>query len=205
MNDERIRAAFHRKVLRRHHANANTLVIDELGLKHGKRRADIAVINGHLNGYEIKGDKDSLSRLSGQVEAYSAVFDRATVIVANRHLGKVQTLLPAWWGVVVCTEGPRKGVSFETVRRATINMEVDGFSVAQLLWRNEAVEILASRGVPARVLRSKRSVLYAHLVDLTDSSELGSLVRGHLKTRLSWRHPQRPSEDDDWSRPVSMS
>ena len=58
MNDERIRAAFHRKVLRRHHANANTLVIDELGLKHGKRRAVIAFINGHINGYEIKCDYD---------------------------------------------------------------------------------------------------------------------------------------------------
>jgi len=205
MKDEQIRSAIHRKILRHHHANVDTLVIDELGLKHGRKRADIAVINGHLNGYEIKGDEDSLSRLSGQVEAYSAVFDRAIVVVANRHLRTVQAILPPWWGVVVCKEGPRKGVLFETIRRATINMGVDSFSVAQLLWRKEAVEILASRGLPPRVLRSKRSVLYAHLVDLIGSKELCRLVRERLKTRSSWRHPPRPFVDGDSSRSVAMS
>ena len=72
MNDAQIRSSFHSKKLRRHHATPDTLVVDELGLKHGKCRADIAVINGHLIGYEIKSDDDSLHRLARQVEAYNA-------------------------------------------------------------------------------------------------------------------------------------
>ena len=54
MNDGRIRAAFHGKILRRQHLCPETLVLDELGLMHGRCRADIAVVNGCLIGYEIK-------------------------------------------------------------------------------------------------------------------------------------------------------
>ncbi len=53
MNDVEIRQNFHRKILRRQHAQKNTLVIDELGLNHGRCRADIAVVNGHFWGFVI--------------------------------------------------------------------------------------------------------------------------------------------------------
>jgi len=75
MNDLQIRKAFHRTFLRTHHRDPSTLVLDELGLQHGKSRADIAVINGDLSGFEIKSDVDSLQRLTRQIERYSAVFD----------------------------------------------------------------------------------------------------------------------------------
>jgi len=42
MNDHDIRVNIHKKILMRHHKNNNTLVIDELGLKNGDCRADIA-------------------------------------------------------------------------------------------------------------------------------------------------------------------
>ena len=85
MNDVEIRQNFHRKILRRQHAHKDTLVIDELGLQHGKCRADIAVVNGHLVGYEIKSSSDSLSRLKQQVESYNAVFDRVFIVAGDLY------------------------------------------------------------------------------------------------------------------------
>lgn len=203
MNDAQIRAAFHKKVLWRHHANSTTLVIDELGLQHGRRRADIAVVNGHLNGFEIKSNKDSLSRLGGQVKAYTAVFDKASIVVEERHLPGVQALVPVWWGIVVCTRGPRGAISFESIRRSLTNQTVDLFSVAQLLWRNEAAEILEDMAIPMRVLRSKRAVLYEHLIELIDPHELRRMVREQIKKRAGWRRPIRPCGDDGLSQPAS--
>ena len=46
----------------------------------GAARVDIAVINGHIRGVEIKAEADSLERLPRQVEAYGRVVDRATLI-----------------------------------------------------------------------------------------------------------------------------
>lgn len=86
VNDSEIRRAYHRIRLARHHQDPNTLVVDELGLRHGAPRADIAVVNGHLLGIEIKSDADTLSRLGSQVDCYSAVFDRAVLVTATRRL-----------------------------------------------------------------------------------------------------------------------
>lgn len=203
MNDAQIRSSFHSKKLRRYHAAPETLVVDELGLKHGRCRADIAVINCHLIGYEIKSDGDSLRRLAEQVDAYSAVFDRATVVVGRRHLKDVKMLTPRWWGITAATEGQRGAIHFDTVRRATLNPSTDDFVVAQLLWRNEAEEELVKRGVSGRILRQKRLVLYRELVHVLDAHELRNVVRKRLKSRTDWRRPARLSPGDGSSQPCA--
>lgn len=203
MNDVQIRSSFHKKKLQKHHAASDTIVIDELGLKHGKCRADIAVINGHLIGYEIKSDDDSLNRLAQQVGAYSAVFDRVTAIVGRRHLEGVKELLPHWWGIIIAIEGQRSAIRFETVRPATLNPTPDDFSVAQLLWRNEAEEELVRLGYTGGILRQKRSVLYGELVNTLSASELRKVVRERLKSRTDWRCPVRLSQGGDSSRPCA--
>src|SRR6266700_7087227 len=118
MNDTLIRECFHRQRLWRHRASPNTIVVDELGLKHGKCRADIAVINDHLAGYEIKSDEDSLSRLEQQVEVYGAVFDRATAVVATKHARSIRSAIPRWWGIVVCHLEAKGRIVFESMRDA---------------------------------------------------------------------------------------
>lgn len=190
MNDLLIRQSFHKKKLRRYHSCKNTLVVDELGLKHGKCRADIAVINGYLHGFEIKSDNDSLRRLDKQAKVYSQVFDRATVIVGERHAVRAPALVPEWWGIIVCTQGCRGAVTFKTMRRPKLNKGVDTISVAELLWRNEVVDILNDKGVPSKILRQKRAVLYEYLNDLLTTSELCDTVRDHLKKRKNWRCPE---------------
>jgi hypothetical protein len=197
MNDALIRESFHRQVLRRHHTSPGTLVVDELGLKHGKCRADIAIINGALTGYEIKSDKDSLGRLTEQVRIYGAVFDRATVIAGAKHRAGVVSLLPKWWGVIVCHQGTRGGIRFETWRTADLNRSVDSIAIAQLLWKTEAVEMLQSLGEPSSITRLSRSVLYEQLAQAMELDELQRRVREALKVRKNWRHPAPLFPDGD--------
>jgi hypothetical protein len=203
MNDAQIRESFHRKRLRKYHAAQDTLVVDELGLKHGRCRADIAVINSRLIGYEIKSDEDSLCRLDEQIETYSDVFDRATVVVGTKHANAVCSLVPDWWGIIVSHRGSKGGISFETVRTSCMNRGIDPLAVAQLLWSKEAASILIDLGVPEPVLRERRAVLYQHLVDLLSPTELRCRVRECLKNRRNWRCPVPPSPSDGSSRPFA--
>ena len=196
MNDYQIRAALHRRRLSRHHRDPHTLVLDELGLQHGKCRADIALVNGHLVGIEIKSDVDSLYRLSTQVESYNAVFDRISLVLTRCHLEAAVPLVPEWWGLVLAKKGPRGGIDFTTIRRAQRNAGVDDFSVAQLLWRDEAKEILLELGLEERELRGNRTALYRQLLDRLSSSELRGCVRHKLKCRPEWRDHERPSPCD---------
>lgn len=203
MNDSQIRSGLHRKLLRRHHAARDTLVVDELGLKHGQGRADIAVINGRLMGYEIKSDDDSLRRLPGQIENYAAVFDRVTVVVEPPHLRDIESIVPCWWGIVAASEGPRGAVHFKTLRRARPNPGVDDYAVAHLLWRNEAEQELEKRGFAQRARRRSRSVLYRDLISVLTSSELRRVVRQCLANRRDWRCPWQPSPGDGSSPPFA--
>jgi len=201
MNDAEIRQSFHRKMLRRQHARNDTLVIDELGLNHGKCRADIAVINGHLVGYEIKSDNDSLRRLREQVKSYNAVFDRAFIVVGESHIDNIQERIPEWWGVIISSRGPKGAINFNMTRRAQVNRNIDPVSVARLLWRDEAVEILRQRRLPSRVLRQPRAALYKHLAELLNTCELRKAVRKYLQKRRNWRCPESLSRYGDLCQP----
>src|SRR5271163_4238276 len=123
MRDQDVRQALHRKVLKEHHGDTNTLVLDELGLRHGTCRVDIAVVNGYLHGSGIKSDADTLERLPAQVLIYGAVLDRATLVVGERHVEKAKTKIPDWWGIKVAMAGPRGGIDFETERHVKMNAD----------------------------------------------------------------------------------
>lgn len=199
LNDSRIRFAYHRKRLRRHHSDPAAVVVDELGLQHGKFRADIAVVNGHLAGIEIKSDFDRLARLRSQVDGYSAVFDLVTLVLTGRHLQVAEELVPKWWGVVLAHVGSRGGIHFATIRRSRNNPAVEEFCVAQLLWRGEAKTVLLDLGLDERQLRGNRAALYRLLVSRLSSRELRECVRVSLKSREDWRGPARLSLCDDSS------
>jgi len=203
MNDADIRQSFHRKRLRQQHAQEDTLVIDELGLNHGKCRADIAVVNGHLIGYEIKSDRDSLYRLNEQVKSYNTVFDKLYIIVGERYSNSIQEHIPKWWGIIVSVRGSRGAVNFNIIRKAQKNKSTNPLSIARLLWRNEAVEILEQKKMPPKVLRQPRAVLYKHLVEMLNACELQKTVREYLKKRKNWRCPELPSQYDDLCQPAA--
>ena len=183
MNDVDIRQNFHKKILRRQHTQKDTLVIDELGLNHGKCRADIAVINGHLAAYEIKSNNDSLRRLEEQVKSYNAVFDKVSIVVGDRYIKTIQNYIPEWWGVILSVRGPRGAVNFDTIREARTNKNIDPISIAQLLWRNEAEEILQQKKLSPRILRQPRVVLYEYLVDTLNICELRKFVIEYFRKR----------------------
>jgi F420-0:gamma-glutamyl ligase-like protein len=204
MNDVEIRQNFHRKILRRQHAHKETLVIDELGLNHGKCRADIAVVNGQFVGYEIKSNNDSLRRLEEQVKSYNAVFDKVSIIVGDRYIKSIQNYIPEWWGIIVSIRGSRGAVNFNIVRKAQINKNIDPISIAQLLWRNEAIEILRQKKLPSRILRQPRAILYEHLADKLNICELRKFIREYFKRRKNWRCPELPLRRGGSYQPAAM-
>lgn len=204
MNDLEIRQNFHRKKLQKQHIHQDTIVIDELGLNHGKNRADIAVINGLFVGYEIKSDNDSLIRLDEQVKSYNSIFDKAHVVVGVRYLNDISKHLPDWWGIIAAVKGTRAAVKFNVIRKARINKTIKPISIARLLWRNEVADILKQNNVPDRILRKPRSFLYQSLVESYNIPELKKIVRQHLKQRNNWRRQTPLVRYDDLCQPFSM-
>jgi hypothetical protein len=163
------------------------------------------VVNGHFIGYEIKSNNDSLRRLEGQIKSYNSVFDKAFIIVGDRYADSIANHVPEWWGVIVSVRGPRGAVHFDLSRKAQTNKNIDPISIAQLLWRNEAEEILREKKVPSKILRRPRAVLYECLANTLSICELRKLVRKYFKKRRNWRCPASPSRYDGLFQPAATS
>lgn len=187
MRDRDIRFAL-REQLELEHASerGNTLILDELGLCQGVSRIDMAVVNGAITGYEIKSPADNLNRLPQQQEIYSKTLDKVIIVAGEAHVEHVFELVPDWWGISVPIV-VNDAVVFSTIREATTNQGVDAFSVAQLLWRDEALEELKERGLARGVLSKPRAAVWNRLAESLPLQELKAVVRDKLKSRTNWR------------------
>jgi hypothetical protein len=202
MRDRDIRAALWSLLDEQHADDPDTLVLDELGICQGETRADVAVVNGSLAAFEIKSDRDTLARLPGQVEAYQRVFDVVTVIVGGRYVERIVEAIPETWGVIRAVS-ESQSVELQFLRQPTKNDRVDPLSVAQLLWRDEALALLEERGL-ARGLRSKpRRLLWQAIVDQLSPEEVSEAVRAQLKAREGWRSDPRPMQDGGSRQPAA--
>lgn len=185
--DSDIRSALHRTRLRRWKAHRNALVIDELGLAHAKSRIDVAVINGCIQGYEIKSARDTLDRLEGQIEIYRQTLQKLTVVVASAHVAAVRAHVPEWCGVMEAEQGPRGGISFNVLQKAAANPDIDPVMMAHLLWRNEVVDLLGDMGYPQKELRRPRKQLYEMLCDALTLHQIVASIRVFMAAREAWR------------------
>ena len=182
-----IRSALRRKLIRYHKPRPDTLVINELGLAHARRRVDIAVINGYIHGYEIKSAQDDLERLGGQLEVYRQTLQKLTIVTASRHRPRLWHELPDWCGVIEAEQGPRRGVKLQMVRSAKLNPEVDSIMLAHLLWRPEVLELLSKIGYAPKELRCPRKRLYELLCESLSTRQIAQEVRRFMARRQMWR------------------
>lgn len=185
MRDLDIRLAL-RSQLAEAHAQDDTLILDELGLCQGAVRADLAVINGSLAGFEIKSDRDTLQRLPQQAAIYGQVFDYITIVVGSKHARGLTKLIPPFWGITVVS-GSRGNVSLKQRRRPRRNKAVDPLSVARLLWRDEAIALLTEFGLDRGLRTKPRRELWSALADAVPFDELSFRVREQLRSREDWR------------------
>lgn len=204
MNDRVIREYAHSKILQRFYADGESLVVDEFPVCDGEARADIVVVNGELHAYEIKSTHDKLSRLPGQVESYSKVFDRVTLIADRKHLEGAEKIIPGWWGIL-SVEPDVESLRVKNVRVARRNPAPEPLALAQLLWAYEARLILEGHGLFKGLGGKPRKCLWETLAENFPSRELNWLVRKALKIREKTEHWwRRPPPVSTGSQEVSL-
>lgn len=161
-------------------------LFEELGVSHGHARIDFAFVNGIMHGYEIKSDRDTLSRLFGQMQEYNAVFDKVTLVVGQRYLLDAMHHIPEWWGVVLAKTNKQGKLVFYSIREAKNNEnEQVPVSIARMLWREEALRILEDRNEADGIRSKPREIIYQKLAD-TLKDDINALKK-HVNLTLTSR------------------
>jgi hypothetical protein len=202
LRDADIRAAARTQLLGRYISCPDTLVVEELGIRHGASRVDIAIIDSHIRAIEIKSASDNLTRLSSQMSYYNEFADRATIVSDVKFLDKIVKIVPDWC-IISVGRGALSNVEFETIREDRQNPSINSFCLAHLLWKAEAVEILRNIGHTGEIKRLSRQKLYELLCQCLTISELNLTVRNALKSRENWRDRVSLLKYDDLSQPIS--
>lgn len=156
------------------------LAIREFWIPKTRERADLAVINGDMHGFEIKSARDTLKRLPRQVAAYGRVFDRCTAVLAPDHLHDALEILPDWWGVLLLPEDADGCVS--AYRNSELNPRTDAETQVRLLWKDEAAAALDRLDVRYEP-SSSRANMWRSILESQSAACVGSQVRHAILTR----------------------
>ncbi len=197
MNDRIIRTALKQYLSNKYSSNRNALILEELGLKHGRVIIDLVVINDSFHGYELKSNKDTLKRLPEQAEIFSSIFDHLTLIVGYRHAYKSIKIVPEWWGIKIAEKDPQGKVKFITLRRNKKNPSPDAFSIVHLLWRDEAISFLDEIDTANAVRSKPKKFIYEKIVEIADLDKIRARVRKQLRNRSNWRVDALQRLNDD--------
>ena len=143
LRDEYVyRAALTHKVLLGTHSLRTACMLNEF--RAGTCKADLAILNGTATVYEIKSERDSLTRLANQVENYKKVFAKVYVIAGETHVRGVLATVPEDVGVMCLSRRHQ----ITTVREVTDRPDrICPATVFESLRSAEACAILKDLGV----------------------------------------------------------
>lgn len=186
--------------LAQQHVGDSVLFLEEFPIYGGDVRADIVALNESLHGYEIKSAKDKLNRLPNQVEAYGAVFDRASVVVSECHLEPVISIVPNWWEILLI-QSSGDSICFKTRQRGRTNPAREARALAALLWKAETLSLLITLGLDAGMRSATMAQMMDRLVASVPVRQLGIYVRQKLHARGDWLSASRQKRCDAMRQP----
>jgi len=174
------KAALMHKILLGKHSLQTASMLNEFRVCDCK--ADLVILNGTATVYEVKSERDSLSRLERQVNAYTKVFGQVYVIAAENHIGEVMGSVPEDIGILQLTRRHQISTLREAVdRRENTSPE----AIFDSIRTEEARAILRSQGLSIPIVPNTalNSVLRQLFVRLDARTAHDGMVQVLKKTR----------------------
>ncbi|MFG1272179.1 sce7726 family protein [Xanthobacter flavus] len=136
------KAALTHKILLGRHSLRTAVMLNEFRV--GTSKADLVILNGTATVYEIKSERDSLSRLEKQLCAYRDVFPSVYVMAGENHIASVISMTNSNDGILALSQ--RNQIS--VVRQAIDDPErLKPAAIFETLRADEAKFALAGLGI----------------------------------------------------------
>jgi hypothetical protein len=190
MNETEIRQRLIER-LRRQAQGSSAAFISELCIDRFERRVDLVQVGARLAAFEIKSDRDRLTRLPGQLDSYCRFFERVTVVCTLRHLTAVQAQTAATVGL--WTVDAERG--FKVVRPSCLlrGPRLEGW--LSFLPVSELRRLLRSHDRPARGTREDLLVQAMTLSTAVVRAQVLASLRAREARLAPWRAQQGAMTD----------
>lgn len=136
---------------------SGSIILEEVKIEGGTARIDVVSFGNEIVGYEIKSDFDNFDRMANQIHAYNRVFPKINLVCGKRHLEYALAVLPSWWGIIQVSSADGCP-QLHQIREAKSHDRQDPYSVASLLSKRDAVELLKTYRCPVRSRSNLRAI-----------------------------------------------
>jgi len=174
------KAALTHKILLGKHSLQTASMLNEFRI--GGCKADLVILNGTSTVYEVKSERDSLSRLERQVAAYVTAFARVYVIAGDKHVRSVIASVPNDVGILRLNSRYQISTLRDAIDRPD---RTSPSAIFDSIRTKEARMILQARGiaVPDVPNTALHSALQELFVKLTPREAHEGMVRVLRQTR----------------------
>lgn len=142
-------------------------------------RADVALANGRLVGFEIKSEKDNLKRWPSQMSAYTNVFDEVWLCTHGKHLEPALQITPKHIGILLVDSLGSIAVVRNAKNASGLNNVYD---LSGLLWKDEIIDLAKRYDITVKTRTTKREVREL-LADCLNVEQVRPFVLEKLKSR----------------------
>jgi len=167
----------------------NIVIGAEVPFLSGKRWLDVLLMHPkYFHAFEIKGDRDSLSRLSGQIKDINTSFEYTSVVVSNKYVEKISQHIPASVGIIYINADNK---SVKTIRKPIKRVKLNKKNLSLFLWKQEIIPLLKEY----KYLGKEETHLLRHLLlKKTTLKEINKLSKQALINRYKGRFDRFLSE-----------
>jgi len=174
-----------REIFTTHHAKRypKSSLLNEVRINNGLAIADLVSIGDKTSHcYEIKSDRDKISRTLEQAKSYDIVFKKISLITTYNLYKKAIDVIPPYWGIVIVNNTPKNTVYY--YRKASISPYFSKQDALYTLWRDELLNILLAKNIIEKSAnRASRSKLIDTLSNNLSAHEICRFINQFLLER----------------------
>jgi len=174
-----------REIFTTHHAKRypKSNLLSEVRINNGLAIADLVSIGiNTTHCYEIKSDKDKITRVLEQSKSFDIVFSKISLITTLAHYKKALNIIPPYWGIIVVSNTPKTKVHY--CRKAENSPHFSKQKALYTLWRDELLKIILTKNINEKSTnRSSRSKMIDILCNNLSTTETCRLMNHFLLSR----------------------
>jgi len=174
-----------REIFTKHHTKRypKSKLLSEVRVNNGMAIADlvsIGVKSSHC--YEIKSDKDKITRILEQSKSFDIAFHKISLITTYSQYKKALDIIPQYWGLVIVGNTPERKIRY--LRKAMLSPMFSEQKALLVLWREELMKIARIINMNEKSLnRASRRVLIDFISSNLSTTEICRLLNSHLLIR----------------------
>lgn len=155
-------------------------IIEEWGTM-GRVVLDLAIIGeATLTGFEIKSDRDTLSRLPKQVRYYNFLCDYNYLVVSEKYSSVAEDHVPSSWGIIFVTEQDI------IIKRPAMENKNRLLYMVNSLWKDELISILKENNIKGYSNKNCRQLSQLIIKNMNEY-DVRKIVCHKLKCRIGWK------------------